>query len=144
MEMFPINEGGKPMKNCSPWFLTLALLTLLPVTGCSIKATLNQITDTTSNITGTTSGAAWWNEDGQITPGFKATAFATINYKNLEQDIAAGQGEYLMSMSELLGVPVDRRPMFFSASQAGYAQAAGQHPETLLAFLQNAALVSSR
>jgi hypothetical protein len=38
-------------------FLAIALL--LGNTGCTIKATLNQTTDTTSNITGTTSGAAW-------------------------------------------------------------------------------------
>jgi hypothetical protein len=30
-----------------------------PSTGCTTKATIDQITDTTSNITGTTSGAAW-------------------------------------------------------------------------------------
>lgn len=132
------------MKTCSPWFLTLAVLAVLQATGCTIKGTLNQITDTTSNITATTSGAAWWNEDGQIAPGFKATAFATINHNNIQQDIAAGQGEYLMSMSELLGVPVDRRSVFFSAAQAGYAQTVGQHPEMLLPFLQNTALVSLR
>jgi len=132
------------MKTHSLWFLGLAALALLQSTGCTIKGTVNQITDTTSNITGTTSGAAWWNEDGQITPGFKATAFATINHNNLQQDIAAGRGEYLTSMSALLGVPVDRRSAFFSAAQAGYAQAAGQQLETLLPFLQNTALVSLR
>jgi hypothetical protein len=130
------------MKIISSWFLTLTVLALLQATGCTIKGTVNQITDTTSNVTGTTSGAAWWSEDGQITPGFKATAFATINHRNLQQDIAAGQGEYLTSMSVLLGVPEDRRATFFSAAQAGYAQAAGQHLETLLPFLQNTAAVT--
>jgi hypothetical protein len=130
------------MKIIPPWFLTFTVLALFQTTGCTIKGTVNQITDTTSNVTGTTSGAAWWNEDGQITPGFKAAAFATLNHRNLQQDIAAGQGEYLTSMSVLLGVPEDRRPAFFSAAQAGYAQAAGQHLETLLPFLQNRALVS--
>ena len=57
-------------------FLAIALF--LGSTGCTIKATLNQTTDTTSNITGTTSGAAWWSEDGQIKPDFKATAFVSI------------------------------------------------------------------
>lgn len=130
------------MKTSSPWLLALVVLALLQSTGCTIKGTVNQITDTTSNITGTTSGAAWWNEDGQITPGFKATAFATINHKNLQQDIAVGRGEYLTSMSELLGVPEDQRPAFFSAAQAGYAQTAGQQRETLLPFLQSMAHVS--
>ena len=68
---------------------------LLGSTGCTIKATLNQTTDTTSNITGTTSGAAWWSEDGQIKPDFKATAFVAFNQANLSQDLATGSGEYL-------------------------------------------------
>jgi hypothetical protein len=44
------------------------------LSGCTIKATIDQIIDTTSNITGTTSGAAWWSEDGQIKPDFKTMA----------------------------------------------------------------------
>jgi hypothetical protein len=127
-----------------PWFMTVAIVTLLQSTGCTLKGTVNQITDTTSNVTGTTSGAAWWNEDGQIVPGFKAAAFATINHKNLQQDISAGRGEYLDSIGVLLGVPEARRSAFFSAAQAGYALAAEQHPGTLLPFLQNTALSSLR
>lgn len=123
------------------WFMTLVVLALLQSTGCTLKGTVNQITDTTSNVTGTTSGAAWWNEDGQITPGFKAAAFATINHRNIEQDISAGRGEYLNSIGVLLGVPEARRSAFFSAAQSGYAQAAEQHRDTLLPFLQSTALV---
>jgi hypothetical protein len=135
-------EGGNLMKTRFPWLVTLVIVASLQSTGCTIKGTVNQITDTTSNITGTTSGTAWWNEDGQITPGLKAAAFATINHKNLQQDVAAGQGEYLTSMSALLGVPEERQPAFFSAAQAGYARAAEQHPETLLPFLQSTVLVT--
>jgi hypothetical protein len=135
-------EGGNLMKTRFPWFLTLVILGLLQSTGCTLKGTVNQITDTTSNVTGTTSGAAWWNEDGQITPGFKAAAFATINHRNLEQDISAGKGEYLNSIGELMGVPEERRSAFFSAAQAGYAQEAVQHRKTLLPFLQSTALVT--
>lgn len=130
------------MKTHFPWFMALAILALLQSTGCTLKGTLNQITDTTSNVTGTTSGAAWWNEDGQITPGFKAAAFATINHKNLQQDISAGRGEYLNSMGELLGVPEEHRSAFFTAAQAGYARAAEQHPDSLLPYLQSSALVT--
>lgn len=114
------------MKTRSPYILVALALAVLHVTGCTIKGTINQITDTTSNVTGTTSGAAWWNEDGQLNPDFKAAAFAAANGKNLEQDIAAGRGEYLTSMSVLLGVPEDRRPAFFSTAQAKYVEAAGQ------------------
>ena len=127
------------------YFLAAMALVVLHATGCTIKGTINQITDTTSNVTGTTSGAAWWNEDGQIKPDFKAAAFAAANGRNLEQDIAAGRGEYLTSISVLLGVPEDRRPAFFSSAQARYAEAAGRQAmelETLLPFLQNTAIAS--
>lgn len=109
----------------------------LGATGCTIKGTINQITDTTSNVTGTTSGSAWWNEDGQIKQDFKTTAFVSLNQENLQQDLAAGRGEYLASVSTLLGVPEDRQPSFFSAVQASYTGTADRDPTALLALLRN-------
>ena len=97
---------------------------------------MKQITDTTSNVTGTTSGAAWWSEDGQIKPDFKATAFVAFNDNNLRQDLAAGQGEYLASMGQLLGVPADRQSAFFSAAQASYEDTIGKDAPALLAILR--------
>ncbi|MGQ0666585.1 MAG: DUF3015 family protein [Nitrospiraceae bacterium] len=118
------------------------VIALLQTTGCTLKGTTNEITDTTSNITGTTSGHAWWNEDGQLKPDFKTTAFVTINHRNLQQDIAAGGGEYLASMGALLGIPGERQSTFFSAAQVRYAQVSGldaSAPAALLALLQEAA-----
>ncbi|MGC4096152.1 MAG: DUF3015 family protein [Nitrospira sp.] len=108
---------------------------MLGTTGCTIKATLEQITDTTSNITGTTSGAAWWSEDGQIKPDYKLTAFVTFTQANLSQDLAAGKGEYLGSVSRLLGIPSDRQPAFFSTAQAKYAQMVDRDSASLLSLL---------
>ena len=119
-----------------PLILAGVVAVLLSSTGCTVKATLNQTTDTTSNITGTTSGAAWWSEDGQIKPDFKATAFVTFNQANLSQDLAGGGGEYLGSVSRLLGIPTDRQPPFFSAAQANYAQMIDRDPESLLILLR--------
>ncbi|MDH5740734.1 MAG: DUF3015 domain-containing protein [Nitrospira sp.] len=113
---------------------------ILGATGCTVKATINQTTDTTSNITGTTSGQAWWNEDGQIKPDFKTTAFVTLNQENLQQDLAAGRGEYLASVSTLLGVPEDRQSAFFSAVQASYTETAGTDSTTLLALLRKTSM----
>ncbi|TKB66342.1 MAG: DUF3015 domain-containing protein [Nitrospira sp.] len=110
---------------------------MLGTTGCTLKATINQTTDTTSNITGTTSGAAWWSEDGQITPDFKATAFVSFNHENLVQDVAAGRGEYLASISRLLGVPEGRQSAFFSAAQANYAETIGKDSTALLSLLRD-------
>jgi hypothetical protein len=88
--------------------------------GCTLKATLNETTDTTSNITGTTSGRTWWNEDGLLNPEHKAIAFATFNQANLEQQIAQGNGEYVSSLGTLLGLAPDRQAAFLAAAQADF------------------------
>lgn len=108
----------------------VAVWTLLPVlillaSGCTLKSTVKQTTDTTSNVTGTTSGHAWWNEDGLLRPEHKLTAFTSVNQTNVEQDLARGQGEYLTSLSTLLGVPSDQQSAFQAKAQGAF--------ETLLA-----------
>ena len=130
----------------SPYSRLLVLsgmLILQQSTGCSIKATIDQTTDTTSNVTGTTSSArSWQSADGQVRPSMKATAFVSFNHHNLLQDLAAGRGEYLRSMAVLLAIPHDRQEAFFAAVQADYARTAGtdsQEPEVLLAWLQTEA-----
>lgn len=118
-----------------PMILAGVVVLFLSSSGCTIRSTIKQITDTTSNITGTTSGAAWWSEDGQIKPDFKTTAFVSFNHENLRQDLAAGRGEYLASVSRLLGVPADRRSAFFSSAQAAFAKSVDQEPTALLTLL---------
>lgn len=59
------------MRNCVRCLAIVYASMLLGSAGCTIKATLNQITDTTSNMIGTTPGTAWWSEDGQIMPVLK-------------------------------------------------------------------------
>ena len=125
------------MRNLFGGLVIVGVSLIVGTTGCTIKATLKEITDTTSNITGTTSGQAWWNEDGQIKPDFKTTAFVTLNQDNLQQDLAAGRGEYLSSVSRLLGVPDEQRPMFFSTVQASYAETVEKDPAALLTLLRN-------
>lgn len=100
----------------------LACMTVLLLlsTGCTLKGTVKQITDTTSNVTGTTSGHAWWNEDGLLLPEHKAIAFATYNEANLEQDLARGQGEYVTSLATLLRVPSDQQSAFHAKAQGAF------------------------
>ncbi|MGQ0696396.1 MAG: DUF3015 family protein [Nitrospiraceae bacterium] len=52
---------------------------------------------------------------------YKALVFTELNFENLKQDMAAGSGEYLASLSELLGVPERVQEEFFSIAQ-GRAQ----------------------
>jgi hypothetical protein len=125
------------MRHLWQCILVVSASMVLGVTGCTLKGTVKEITDTTSNVTGTTSGAGWWNEDGQIKPDFKATAFISFNHANLQQDLAAGRGEYLASMSRLLGVPEAQQPAFFSAAQASYTQIVDRDSTALLALLKD-------
>ncbi len=107
------------MKQIAVLALLPALMLLAP--GCTLKGTVKQITDTTSNVTGTTSGRTWFTEEGIVKPDFKVTAFVALNAENLRHDMASGQGEYLSSVSNLLNVPTNRQAEFFALIQARYS-----------------------
>ena len=101
---------------------TLVCMTtlMLIAAGCTLKSTIKQTTDTTSNVTGTTSGRTWFNEDGLLHPEHKLTAFTALNQTNVEQDLARGQGEYLTSLGTLLGVPSDQQSAFQAKAQGAF------------------------
>jgi len=104
-------------------FAAAGLAVLLATGGCTLKATIQQTTDTTSNMTGTTSSAhSWVTEDGLLKPQYKAIAFVTDNQSNLQRDLAAGHGEYLTSLGTLLGVPAHQQPAYGEAAQSRYAR----------------------
>ncbi|MEO8339272.1 MAG: DUF3015 family protein [Nitrospirota bacterium] len=115
------------MKYVTVW--TIIPVLMLLASGCTLKGTVKQITDTTSNVTGTTSGHAWWNEDGLLLPEHKAIAFATYNEGNLEQDLARGQGEYVTSLATLLGVPSDQQSAFHTKAQGAFDILTAQNHE---------------
>jgi hypothetical protein len=106
------------MKQVTVW--TIIPILILLASGCTLKGTVKEITDTTSNITGTTSGHAWWNEDGLLLPEHKAIAFVNYNEANLEQDLARGQGENLTSLGTLLGLPTNRQAAFHAKAQGAF------------------------
>ena len=101
---------------------TLICMTALMIfaAGCTLKGTTNEITDTTSNVTGSTSGRTWFTEEGLVQPDFKVTAFVALNAENLRHDMASGQGEYLSSVGSLLNVPAAQQAEFFALIQARY------------------------
>ena len=76
--------------------------------------------DTTSNVTVSTSGRTWWNEDGLLKAEHKAIAFAAYNHSNVDQDSAKGRGEYLASLSALLGVSENERSAFAAGAQSRF------------------------
>lgn len=106
------------MKQRTVWALFPVLLLL--ASGCTLKATVKETTDTTSNVTGTTSGRTWWNEDRLLHPEHKLTAFLALNEANVEQDLARGRGEYVTSLGTLLGLPDDQQAAFHTKAQANF------------------------
>jgi hypothetical protein len=100
-------------------FVSIAALVLV-LPACTFKGTTNQTTDTTSNITGTTSGKSWF-EGGLVKKDQEVNAFADLNFENLKQDMAAGHGEYLASLGSLMGIAPAHEAEFFSLTQAHYA-----------------------
>ena len=129
------------MRQLTVWAIIPMLMLL--ASGCTIKGTVKQITDTTSNVTGTTSGRTWFTEEGILKPDFKVVAFVALNEENLRHDMASGQGEYLSSVGNLLNVPADRKAEFYTVVQARYQTFAAMDftvPEQVVAALRDVSM----
>ncbi len=53
---------------------------------------------------------------GRMTAELKIRAFAALNFENLSQDMARGQGEHLTSLAALMGIPAEHKDEFFALS----------------------------
>jgi hypothetical protein len=93
--------------------LSSAVGLILTLSGCSITETINDILSSTS-------GRSWFTEDGLVKADHRVDAFMTLNFENVKQDMARGQGEYLSSLSTLMRVPQDREASFFAHAQSRY------------------------
>jgi hypothetical protein len=98
---------------------TTTLLMLLPA--CTIKGTLKATTDPILDILSSTTGKTWFTEDGLVRDDQKVHLFAFSNFENLRQDMAAGRGEYVVSLAALIGVPEERRVEFGLWTQRRFA-----------------------
>ncbi len=90
-----------------------------PLAACTVTETISEGLGTTKDFLSSTTPGAWFH-DGVLKPDQKVNAFVAMNFENLKQDMAKGRGEYLISLSELLGVPRDRRESYFSFAQSRY------------------------
>ena len=95
-------------------------LMLASSSGCTLKATFDTTTDGVTNFLSSTTGKSWWTEDGLIKNGEQARAFVAMNYDNLLQEMAQGQGEYLHAFGTILGVPSHQQAPFQRLIQAQY------------------------
>ena len=110
--------------------LSGAAVLVLSLSACSITETIN-------NILSSTSGRSWFTEDGLVKEDQRVNAFMAFNFENVKQDMANGQGEYLDSLSTLMGIPQDRRASFYAHAQSRYPFVMEHHsnPQETLALL---------
>ena len=66
-------------------------------------------------------GTSGCTNDGVIWAEERANVFAAINFENLSQEMARGQGEHLASLATLMGVPAEQQPAFFAMTQEKYS-----------------------
>ena len=90
--------------------------------GCTLKATTDTSSDGTTEFVSSTSGKTWWGKDGLLKPGQHARAFISMNYDNVLQDIAKGEGEYLLGLGTVLHVPSEHQPAFAHQLQQHYVE----------------------
>ena len=93
--------------------LSGAAALVLSLSACSITETIN-------NFLSSTSGRSWFTEDGLVKEDQRVNAFMAFNFENVKQDMANGQGEYLASLSTLMGIPQDHRASFYAHAQSSY------------------------
>lgn len=65
-------------------------------------------------------GTSGCTNDGVIMKTERVNMFAAINFDNLSQDMARGEGEHLASLATLMGVPEDQQAEFFTLAQDKY------------------------
>lgn len=110
--------------------LSYAAVLVITLSACSV-------TETIKDFLSSTTPGAWFTEDGILKADQKVNAFVALNFENLKQDMARGHGEYLTSLSALLGVPQDRSGAFFAYAQSRYpfVNTSGSGPSDLVALL---------
>ena len=69
---------------------------------------------------GISTGTSGCTNDGTIAMKEKVNVFASVNFENLSQEMAQGQGEHLASIATLMGIPQEQHPAFFSMAQEKY------------------------
>jgi hypothetical protein len=99
-----------------------------------------QVLQSTTNGTfgsqtfGISSGTSGCTNDGTIFASEKVNVFAAVNFDNLAQEMAQGQGEHLTSLATLMGIPAEQHGVFFPMAQKKYTMLiqAGENPAQAL------------
>lgn len=97
------------------------------------------LTEPTREFLSSTTPGAWFHSDGTLNPDHKRIAFLVMNFDNVQEDMAHGSGEYLVSLARLVGVPPNLQDTFLKSAQNqyGYIFEEGQtRPESLRRLIQ--------
>lgn len=103
----------------------------------SLAATTNVASSQTFAITTGTWGCT---NNGKFVSLEHATLFANLNFDNLSQEMAQGNGEHLASLATLMGVPAEQQPEFFALTQEQYPslmQAGKESPSAMIKTLDD-------
>jgi hypothetical protein len=73
-----------------------------------------------STTFGISTGTSGCTNDGKVMADSKTIMFAELNFDNLSQEMAQGQGEHLASLATLMGVPTEDQGTFFAMTQERY------------------------
>lgn len=90
---------------------------------------VTDLTEPTKNFTSSTSPRSWFASDGTLKAEYKVMAFTVLNYDNVKENIARGQGEYLASLASLVNVPQEEQAAFFAFAQGLYPRVYGDGVE---------------
>jgi len=71
---------------------------------------------------GITTGTSECQQPKNFVSNERATEFMVANMDSLARDIAQGRGETLDAFAEIIGVPAEKRPEFYSQLQNGFAK----------------------
>ncbi len=67
---------------------------------------------TFSNSFAITSGTSGCSPDGVVLRQYERDIFAALNLRNIQHDVARGQGEYLTSLASIMGINSQDRSVF--------------------------------
>jgi len=96
-----------------------------------------------SGTFGISSGTSGCTNDGKVMAEHKTIMFAQLNFENLSQEMAQGQGEHLASLATLMGVPSEQQGASFAMTQERYTSLVGTGAASPVAMIKaiNDALV---
>ena len=103
------------------------------------------LTDPTREFLSSTTPGAWFQANGTLNPDHKKIAFVVLNFDNLQEGMAQGGGEYLLSLATLVGLPPSSREYFLKSAQRqyGYIFKEGQsRPESLRRLIKTLRITS--